>query len=97
MWGKWEPPRLLPELHLVQGPQLSSGINNEHTHIIMSCRFARDDDGTGSGVHLLYCLAKRSAPPYECLTVLVVHAYRSGTMRSGVRLPRTSALTVPSA
>ena len=22
MWGKWEPPRPLPELYLVQGPQL---------------------------------------------------------------------------
>ena len=62
MWGKWEPPRPLPELYLVQGPQLSSGFNNEHTHIIMSCRFARDDDGTGFEVYLLYCLAKWPAP-----------------------------------
>ena len=63
MWDPWEPPRLLPELHLVQGPQLSSGVNNEHTHIIMSCRFTRDDDGTGFEVYLLYRLAKRSGSP----------------------------------
>ena len=70
MWGKWEPPRPLPELYLVQGPQLSSGFNNEHTHIIMSCRFARDDDGTGSEVYYFIVWLSGQLPRREpdCLS-----------------------------
>ena len=38
------PPSITAGIYsLVQGPQLSSGVSNEHTHIIMFCRYSRDE------------------------------------------------------